>query len=122
MRHSDKHFSERPVWNGTCTTLAEVKCSYHRAKATSFAQRQLKPSCQISGPFFSHVLDWNSYFFSSLHSLYETADASVKFCTGKDDHFITPVHRFAYVFQFASFGLSILLWANKIKNLKTACN
>ena len=83
-------------WN---CTLAERKCSCHRDKPSSFAHATFEPSCQISGPFSSHVLDSHSYFFSSLHSLHETADVSVKFCSGKDDHIITPVHRFAYVLK-----------------------
>ena len=69
--------------------------------------RHFKRSSQISGPFSSHVLDSNSYFFSSLHSLDETGDVSVKFCSGKDDHIITRVHRSAYVVKLASFGLFV---------------
>lgn len=108
-------------WN---YTLAERKCSCHRNKPSSFAHATFEPSCQISGPLSSRVLDSNSFFFSSLHSLDETADVSVKFCSGKDDHIITPVHRFAYVLKLAYFGLFVtsVPWAclamrgKKLKN------
>ena len=52
----------------------------HRDKPTSFAHAAFETSCQISGPFSSHVLYSTSYFFGSLHSLDETADVIAKFC------------------------------------------
>ena len=107
MSYPDKKkFSERRVRNGIWATLGGGECSCHRDKPTSYAYATFETSCQISGLFSSHVLDSNSYFFSSLHSLDETADVSVKFCSGKDDHIITPVYRFAYV-KLASFCLCV---------------